>query len=348
MKEDELLLQMNGDLSAKVFSEAAPIWIAHRHSRPNLKQRTKDTGMEYFHAVNTFFGPIRLNAITPGHLKAYQIAREKNLLNVAGVPTTPWKHTAGPSRINHELAALARLLRHCGLWENLKPYYCALPIDPWSPRDVLSEEDEAEFFSKAASVPEAALAYYVACITNNTTASGGELRGLRLKHLFLREGKEISEIYIPPEACKNISLPRKIALNRTARWAVEHCYKRALALGSCDPEHFLFPFRPGIFKYDPTRPASRWFLRKSWAALREATGFHDLKPHDLRHQCITRLLENGVQPATVKAIAGHVTDQMLNYYSHVRRDTKYAAVMAIELSQPEQLKQGPRVIRRTA
>ena len=133
---------------------------------------------------------------------------------------------------------------------------------------MLTEEDEQELFSKAASHPEAALAYWVACITNNTTASGLELRGLRLKKIMLRD-KEISEIYVPAEACKNTSRPRKIALNRTARWAVEQCYKRALSIGSCMPDHYLFPFRINRNTWDPARPASRWYLRKSWDKLRK-------------------------------------------------------------------------------
>jgi integrase len=82
--------------------------------------------------------------------------------------------------------------------------------------------------------------------------------------------------------------------------------------------------------YDPKRPASPFFLRKSWEQLREATGFTDLRPHDLRHHCITRMLERGVNPETVRAIAGHVTAQMMDFYAHQRAQVKYEAVMAIE------------------
>lgn len=84
-------------------------------------------------------------------------------------------------------------------------------------------------------------------------------------------------------------------------------------------------------KYDPERPASKWFLRKSWAKLQKATGFYDLNPHDLRHHCITRMLENGVEEPTVTAIAGHrPNSKMLEYYAHHRTRVKYAAVMTIE------------------
>jgi integrase len=302
---------------------------------------------------------MRLCDINPGNLREYQLARASNTLSINGRETHPWKRAAGHSIINHEISALGQILKHCKLWEKLQPYYSPEGIPKWSPRDILSEEDEEDLFSKAASHPEAALAYWVACITNNTTAAGCELRGLRLKNIFLRDKDDISEIYIPEDAVKNNSRPRKIALNRTARWAVEQCYKRALANGSTHPEHYLFSFRlnrvkkgqrasVGNAKYDPARPATRWFLRKSWDKLRKATGFQNLNPHDLRHQCITRLLENGVEPETVRAIAGHVTEQMMQYYSHHRRQTKYDAVMAIELNKKDRIKPGPRMVRKSA
>ena len=351
------VVALDADFSRLNFSRASELWMELRR-RGHLKARTHETNRGYIDALARFFGEMRLCDITAGHLRAYQIARTDNILDIEGTLTRPWKRAAGHSIINHELSCLAQILKHARLWAKLQAYYFPLAIPKWSPRDVLSEEDEEKLFSIAASRPEAALAYWIACITNNTTAAGCELRGLRLKHLFLRPAGEISEIYIPEDAVKNSSRPRKIALNRTARWAVEQCYKRALRLGACEPHHYLFPLRlnrektaPGVKhrdKYDPARPASRWFVRKSWDKLRAVTGFKHLNPHDLRHQCITRLLENGAQPETVRAIAGHVTQQMMEYYSHIRRQAKYDAVMAIELDELKKAKQGPRVVRRSA
>jgi len=129
---------------------------------------------------------------------------------------------------------------------------------------------------------------------------------------------------------KNNSRPRKIPLNDKARWAIGECLKRALKLGSCEPDHYLFPFRVVRNEFDPKRQASKSWLRKSWDKLRTATGFYDLSPHDLRFHCITRMLENDVNPETVIAIAGHVSRKMMEYYAHQRTRVKYAAVLAIE------------------
>lgn len=330
------------NISSMQFKQASKFWRLRRAQSGSLKARTHETDMGYLNALGKFFDDLRLCDITPGNLRAYQLARAENSIRLSGRQVSPWKQPAGHSTINHELSLLARMLRHCRLWARIKPYYFPLSIPKWSPREILTEEEEADFFDRAAKHPEAQLAYWVAAITNNTTAAGCELRGLRLKNLFLRED-DISEIYIPPDAVKNDSRPRKIALNSTAKWAIAQCYKRALLLGSCEPDHYLFPHRIKRNKYDPELPASRWFLRNSWNKLRAATGYQQLNPHDLRHHCITRLLEHDIEPETVRSIAGHVTPEMMQYYSHHRRRVKYAAVQAIEPASrsPQTLKKPP-------
>jgi hypothetical protein len=39
---------------------------------------------------------------------------------------------------------------------------------------------------------------------------------------------------------------------------------------------------------------------------------------------------------------------MMQYYSHHRRQTKYDAVMAIELNKKDRIKPGPRMVRKSA
>lgn len=332
-KQSNKALQLTGaDLATMTFTEASSSWKLLRRQSARLRERTHEADSVYFSEMGRFFGCLRLCDISPGHVRAYQIARLNNTVRVEGSEEHPWGCAASHSTINHELAALGLMMKFASLWHRIKPYYFPLPVPKWSPRTVLTVEQEEAFFRELPKHPEAALAYYVAAITNNTTASGMELRGLRIGNIFLND--TISEIYIPEDAVKNDSRPRKIALNTLARWAVAQCLKRAIRLGATDPDHFLFPFRLKRNKYDPTRPAARGFLRKSWAKLRTATGFVNLRPHDLRHQCITSMLENDVNPETVIAIAGHVGRKMLEYYSHHRRAVKYAAVMTLERKKP--------------
>lgn len=321
------LVADNLELATMIFNEAGKSWMLLRR-QSELKERTHESTQGNINALAKFFGALRLCDITPGHLRGYQIARRANLIHSGGRELRPWKGTAGNSAVNHEISVLGQMLTHCRLWHRIKPYYFPLSVQGWSPRQILTEEQEEKLWADAAKCPEASLAYWVATITNNTTASGIELRGLRLKHLFLDD--EIAEIYIPEDSVKNNSRPRKIALNPTARWAVGRCFKRALKLGSYEPDHFLFPLCVKRNHFDPERRASRSWLRKSWGKLRKATGLSGLSPHDLRHHCITRMLENDVNENTVIAIAGHVTRKMMEYYAHHRRRVKYAAVLAIE------------------
>ena len=54
--------------------------------------------------------------------------------------------------------------------------------------------------------------------------------------------------------------------------------------------------------------------------------FAALRFHDLRHHAITELAESQASDATIMAIAGHVSRQMLEHYSHVRLDLKRKAL----------------------
>jgi len=55
------------------------------------------------------------------------------------------------------------------------------------------------------------------------------------------------------------------------------------------------------------------------------------RPHDMRHTFISRLAENpGVSEQTIKALAGHVSRQMLERYSHIRSQAKQAAIQTLD------------------
>ena len=54
-----------------------------------------------------------------------------------------------------------------------------------------------------------------------------------------------------------------------------------------------------------------------------------LRFHDLRHQAITELAESQASDRTIMSIAGHVSQQMLAHYSHVRIEAKRKALDAL-------------------
>ena len=67
-------------------------------------------------------------------------------------------------------------------------------------------------------------------------------------------------------------------------------------------------------------------IRTAWRTLTTAAGLKGFRFHDLRHQAITELAESGAADATMMALAGHVSKQMLEHYSHVRMLAKRQAV----------------------
>ena len=90
----------------------------------------------------------------------------------------------------------------------------------------------------------------------------------------------------------------------------------------------MFPWNDNG-QVDPTRPTNGW--RTAWEKARKQAGVN-VRFHDLRVTCITKLAEGQASDQTIKAIAGHVSQRMLEHYSRIRMDAKRRALDAI--SQP--------------
>jgi integrase len=114
-----------------------------------------------------------------------------------------------------------------------------------------------------------------------------------------------------------------IPLNDDAVSAMRELYNRASELEGTRPDHYVFPACENG-QIDLTTPQKSW--RSAWRCLRKAAGIPALRFHDLRHHAITELAESQASDATIMAIAGHVSRQMLEHYSHVRLDLKRKAL----------------------
>ncbi|MGA2602199.1 MAG: tyrosine-type recombinase/integrase, partial [Bryobacteraceae bacterium] len=84
--------------------------------------------------------------------------------------------------------------------------------------------------------------------------------------------------------------------------------------------------------YDPTRPMKTW--RTAWRSLKRAAGLPNLRFHDLRHTCITKLAEAGVPDHVLMSISGHISPEMIKHYAHIRSKAKEAAVASIQTYRP--------------
>jgi integrase len=59
--------------------------------------------------------------------------------------------------------------------------------------------------------------------------------------------------------------------------------------------------------------------------------------HDLRHTAITELAEMGVPDSVLKSIAGHITQRMLDHYSHIRMNAKRQALDGLDAFRAEEV-----------
>ncbi|PYX70328.1 MAG: hypothetical protein DMG72_19030 [Acidobacteria bacterium] len=76
------------------------------------------------------------------------------------------------------------------------------------------------------------------------------------------------------------------------------------------------------------RQVQSW--QRAWRSALKSAGLK-YRWHDLRHTFVTRLAENPeVSEQTIRALAGHVSQQMLQRYSHIRRQAKQDAIAALE------------------
>jgi integrase len=62
--------------------------------------------------------------------------------------------------------------------------------------------------------------------------------------------------------------------------------------------------------------------RTAWRHLTTKAGLKGLRFHNLRHQATTELCEAGLSDMTIMGIAGHVSREMLQHYSHIRMKAK--------------------------
>ena len=128
---------------------------------------------------------------------------------------------------------------------------------------------------------------------------------------------------------------REIPLNAPAYAAL---IKWAGRFAESKAEDYVFPAceaagieraHPTSQRIDASRPIKPW--RTAWRAALKRAGLQ-IRFHDLRHTCVTKLAEGQASEQTIMAIAGHLSRTMLEHYSHIRMAAKRAALGAIAVA----------------
>ena len=259
------------------------------------------------------------------------------------------------------------ILRSAKLWSRVSEDYRALPEDKRGPGKALTPEEEKRLWNVANSNPDWLVAYCAALVAANTTARGCEIKSLRISDVNLTT----RTMNIRRASTKTDAGCRVVPLNDTATWALTRLVQRAASLGATTSDCYLLPaFRFRRTKqpssagagFDLTAPMRSW--RSAWRQLTRAiecpkcrrfqapadrcrnneckaeiskmkSPIAGLRFHDLRHHCITKLAETGVAEQTLMAIAGHVSREMLEHYSHIRMQAKRDAVASLDCVIPK-------------
>jgi integrase len=324
------------EFARKPFGEAARIYLEER--KPHVSERTMQFEKERLRPLCKHFGESPLLRFKAEHLTAYQTARLAT--GISG------------RTVNMEAGVLRRMLKRAKIWSAISEDVRALPERQGAVGRVLPGDLKRALFETAASKPEWTAAHCAAVLAVSTTCRGVEIRNLRWQDVDLFS--RVATI----RRSKTAAGHRTIPMNGDAMAALTRLLERARALGSSDPEHYVFPTCENL-TIDPTRPQKSWRTawrklvketarrvgrnaardaieagRGVWAAIaawRRATApLRGLRFHDLRHQAITEMAEAGASDATLMAVSGHMSRRMLEHYSHVRMAAKRTVLDKLE------------------
>ena len=164
-----------------------------------------------------------------------------------------------------------------------------------------------------------------------------EVQSLRHRDLRLTwdKGNIASGELIVPKSKTAAGTGRLIPFTRRVCACLSLWLPRFPAAG---PETLVFPFHQvgiggnsravEVYDVDLERPMGSW--RKAWLGACKNAGVR-YRWHDLRHTFVSRLAESpSISEQTIRALAGHVSRQMLEHYSHIRSQAKQAAIRCLE------------------
>jgi integrase len=294
------LAPLSQQFSKLTFKEAGEKNLAERIA--HLAPRSVQTERERLKPLCSVFGPVKVHRITVEMVRNY--VADRKAANVAN------------KTINLELGVLRGVMKRAKQWHHFSDEIKPLPVHTQIGR-AMALDEKLRLAKTAAMKPGWQNARLAMVLALNTTMRACEIKGLRWYDVdFLAATVAIRK-------SKTEAGQRVIPLNEDALSAMRELYSRASAFGGTHPDHYVFPACENG-RFDPTTHQKSW--RSAWRSLRKAARIACLRFHDLRHHAITELAESQASDATIMAISGHVSRQMLEHYSHVRLDLKRKAL----------------------
>jgi integrase len=290
------------------FERAGSAWL--EAEKPHLAERTYEIYEVALRChLKPALGALLLCDIDANRIASYQARRKAE--------------KASARTLNKELQVLRQVLKRHKLWANLQG-------DVKFEREhndigkCLSREEEKNLLAACGSN---ALLNAVVTLALNTALRKNEIRTLRWSQIDF-EKRTVAVGRAKAEGGSGRVIPlNQPAFNAMAKWAGRLIESKA--------EDYVFPAceaagierkHPDCERIDPSRPIKSW--RSAWRAALKRSGLQ-VRFHDLRHTCITKLAESQASEQTLMAISGHVSRRMIEHYSHIRMEAKRAALDAI-------------------
>ena len=178
--------------------------------------------------------------------------------------------------------------------------------------------DEKDRLLDQAKRSRSPLIFSALVIALNTGMRDGENKRTRWSQIDFEKG-----IFTVGKSKTSAGTGRTIPLNDELRDALlEHAKWYKTKFKELKPEWYIFPFgRRG--QMDPKRHITT--MKTAWSGARRRAGVTG-RWHDTRHTLITELAESGAGGQTIKDIAGHVSNRMLERYSHISTEAKRVAL----------------------
>ncbi|MGO9685111.1 MAG: tyrosine-type recombinase/integrase [Beijerinckiaceae bacterium] len=300
-----------------LFKFASEEWLS---SLSGLADKTIAAYRQYVKTLNTEFGDrlicdIGLDDIV--RLQRKRVAQGKS-----------------PRTVNYEVHALRLILKHFNLWWPLADKVRMLKGER-RPGRALSREEETKLIDEIGkSGSPALLPLFIMSIDSGLRAS--EIRSLRRGDATLaRNGDGFEGEIIVRQSKTDAGTGRVIPLTRRAAAALAAWLQ---SLPEAGPGAHVFPRHAvgfalegrgtAIYDIDFGQPMQGW--KTAWARVRKDAKV-SCRWHDLRHTLVSRLAElSNVSEETIRALAGHVSPQMLRRYAHIRASAKRAAIASLE------------------
>ena len=234
------------EFGRKPFGAAADVFLQER--KAHVSERTHQLERNLLSPLRRHFGEKPPGRINANDIAAYQRSRRET--GISG------------RTLNMEIGVLRQLMKRAKVWSRVAEDVKRDKENTQTVGRVLTVEQKRLLFDTAGSKHEWLVAYSAAVLAVNTTC-----RGIELKHLRWRD-VELFDRTLTIRRSKTEAGHRPIPLNDDAMAALSNLRKRAEAIESAEPDHFIFPACQRL-QIDPTRPQKTW--RTAWRSLVKET-----------------------------------------------------------------------------